>query len=360
MMKDYVNILRSIKLNFESAAGSISEKNTAIISVGKAAAFMYSKFVGKYPETVKLTRIIILPENSDPMGLDNVIFSTHPEITELSFNAGKKLLDFIRFSQTNKFTVLISGGSSALIEHSPNHKSTINSNNYLLSSGMSIVDINRIRTENSLIKGGKLAAMFPKKKFTVFSMSDIPFENGEKFVGSMPFYSKNAVNSKLIKCSDCITLRDHLSSHFNLTKENTVFIDRFTDSVGKLAEIIKEHLKKSDKNLYVSTEPTLKVSGNAKGGRMSHLALSVLPYLDNSIEFYALSSDGIDGNSQYAGAVITNLNKPYTEEDILSSLEKFDSASFLEKEGFALKTGYTGINLNDFVLIRKKPEGQAL
>ena len=93
---------------------------------------------------------------------------------------------------------------------------------------------------------------------------------------------------------------------------------------------------------------------------MSHLALSLLPFLNNSQELYALSSDGMDGNSEFAGAIISNTNRKYSENEISPYLKSFNSAAFLEKEGFALRTGYTGINLNDFVLIRKKLKGQAL
>ena len=355
-MKNYLEILRSIKLNFEINTNPEIVKNSAIISVGKSSAFMYRKFVETYPEAANSPKIIILPQNSDSMGLSNVIFSTHPEISELSFKAGKQLLKFIKASQTNTFVVLISGGSSALIEHSLKPYSAINSNHYLLKSGKNIVEINRIRVENSLIKGGKLASMFPGKNFTVFSMSDIPFPGGEELVGSMPFYSEHTPNSSLIKCGDCFTLRDHLSSHFQLFEKNTVYKDRFTNSVEDLSRIVIDHLKNCKKHLFICGEPTLKVDGLGKGGRMSHLALLTLPYLDDSTELYALSSDGIDGNSRYAGAVITDLKRKYTTNETRPFIETFDSAAFLEKEGFTLKTGYTGINLNDFVLIRKKPE----
>lgn len=352
-MKNYLEVLRSIKLNFEFNSDLGVLENSAVIAVGKSSAFMYRKFVETYPEAINFPKIIILPLNSDSMGLSNVIFSTHPEISELSFKAGRQLLKFIKASQINTFIVLISGGSSALIELSSKQDLAINSNRYLLGSGKNIVEINRIRSENSLIKGGKLASMFPEKKFTVFSMSDIPFPGGEKLVGSMPFYSENTSNSTLIKSADCITLKNHLSSHFQLCQKDTIYIDRFTNTVEELNRVVVEHLKTSEKNLFLCGEPTVKVDGLGKGGRMSHLALLTLPYLDNSVELYALSSDGIDGNSQYAGAVITDLKRKYTTNETRPFIETFDSATFMEKEDFALKTGYTGINLNDFVLIRK-------
>lgn len=354
MMKNYLEILRSVKLDFHDRCSA-----DGIISVGKSAAFMYKKFINDFPYTGKLPKLIILPFNSDKMALDDVIFSSHPQMTGHSFNAGIQLLDFIDRFKSKNLTVLVSGGTSALVEHSENIDNTITLNSKLLNSGLDIIEVNKIRSANSFIKGGKLAKKFPSINFTVFSMSDIPFENGEELVGSMPFYSKDSNNSKLYKCADCLSLREHLSAFFNLTPSNTVYIDRFTDSVYELAELIKEHLGNSEKSLYISTEPTLEVSGDGHGGRMSHLALSVLPFINESVEFYALSSDGIDGNSDYAGASVTKLKRKYSVEETLPFLESFNSSDFLEKEGYLLKSGYTGINLNDFVLIRKKQEDRA-
>lgn len=358
MRNNYLDILRSIELNFSEEFTPY--KNGTVISVGKSAAFMYRKYIEKYPEAENCQKLIILPFSSEPMDLTDVIYSSHPQITEHSFNAGEKLIRFLHNSGCKDVTVLISGGSSALIEQTDNKELAVTSNAGFLSSGKNIIDINRRRIENSIIKGGKLAKMFPKINFTVFSMSDIPYEDGEKLVGSMPFYSDDATNSKIIKCADCITLRDHLSSFFKLDSSNTVFINRFTESVSSLSEIIKGHLKSESLiNLFICGEPTLSVKKSGVGGRMTHLALSLLPYIDNFTELYALSSDGIDGSSDSTGAVISGLKRKYTVNETLPYLESYNSAKFLEKEGYLLRSGYTGINLNDFVLIKKKPEDQA-
>lgn len=69
----------------------------------------------------------------------------------------------------------------------------------------------------------------------------------------------------------------------------------------------------------------------------------------------AFSSDGIDGSSPYAGAVIPSdfvrLFKSGKVPSIENYLNNFDSYTFLEKFDLAVTSGYTGINLNDCVTL---------
>lgn len=86
---------------------------------------------------------------------------------------------------------------------------------------------------------------------------------------------------------------------------------------------------------------------------MSHLALSFYKYLPENAELFALSSDGIDGNSPYAGAIISK-KAAIPDEKIAGALEEFNSAALLNEYGFAVESGATGINLNDFVILKLK------
>ena len=81
----------------------------------------------------------------------------------------------------------------------------------------------------------------------------------------------------------------------------------------------------------------------------------MLPFLQKGMKLCALSSDGIDGNSPFAGAVVEDGLK-IPENEINSALESYNSAELLDKYGLMIKSGYTGINLNDFVIFLKKSE----
>jgi glycerate 2-kinase len=350
MMFDYLKTIRSVSLDFSQY--STSSNREIIVSVGKSGCFMYNSLIGQHPEVRNLHRLIIVPSatEADVELLPDIIFSSHPNITEQSFYACGKLFEFIKENRPEKITVLLSGGSSALIEKSADPEKTVRTNELLLKSGLNILEMNRIRSENSLIKNGKFAALFPKIIWQIFVMSDIPFKNGEKLVGSMPFFREDLKNTALFKCADSSTLHDQISSFF----ENVNSIKNFTGTVNELADIIKEFINKKTGNLVISGEPTLKIDhpSPGSGGRMSHLALKLLPLIEKSMKLYALSSDGIDGNSGFAGAVIENVSgNSFNITEIENSLANYDSAAFLNKYNMTLKSGYTGINLNDFVIL---------
>jgi glycerate 2-kinase len=71
----------------------------------------------------------------------------------------------------------------------------------------------------------------------------------------------------------------------------------------------------------------------------------------------SIGTDGIDGNSPYAGALADGYTLEKAEEndlDIDEFLKNNDSSSFFEKVGGAIKTGYTGTNVADIVVVLKE------
>lgn len=353
--KEYLNFLHSFPFDF-SAFESVRDKDRkVVVSVGKSAAYMYEKFVLQYPEAAELPVFAVLPLGSDCgiLKKEDVVFSSHPHLTEKSFEAAEKLINFIKKHNPENVIVLLSGGSSALIEKSLNEKEAVEINEMLLKSGLPITEINKKRSEYSLIKNGKLAEMFGGVEWFVFVASDIPFENGEKAVGSMPFFRENLANARLFKCADSDSLHDAL---LGLLPENTESFRRFTGSVDELKNLLLMRIEAGAEAVLVTGEPLLKInSENAgTGGRMSHFALTMLPFLKAGMKLFALSSDGIDGNSPFAGAIVEGGLQNIPGNEIASALENYNSAELLDKYRMTVKSGYTGLNLNDFVIFLRK------
>lgn len=348
---EYLNFLRTLPFDF-SAFENVREKDRkVVVSVGKSAAYMYEKFVSHYPEAAELPVFAVLPAGSE-IGIlkkENVVFSSHPHLTEKSFEAAEKLINFIKIHGPENVIVLLSGGSSALIEKSDNEEEAVETNETLLKSGLPITEINKRRGGYSLIKNGKLAEMFAQINWFVFVASDIPFENGEKAVGSMPFFRDDLANTHLFKCADSDSLHDAL---LKMLPENTDSFRRFTGSVSELKTLLLNRIEAGAESVLVTGEPLLKIgTKNAGcGGRMSHFALTMLPFLKEGMKLYALSSDGIDGSSPFAGSIVEGGLKVIPENEIASALAGYDSAELLDKYGFMIKSGYTGLNLNDFVV----------
>ena len=316
---------------------------------------MYQCFVENFPETKSLPFFIVSPFEVKNCGYnsDNFFVSTHPHLSDLSFIACDRLIDFVKIQKPENVIVLLSGGSSALIEKSNDKKECMALNEKLLKSGLPITEINRIRSEVSLVKNGKFAELFENINWYVFVMSDIPYYGGEKNVGSMPFFREDLNNTELFKCADSDSLHNQL---LRKLPKNTVSVRNFVGQVEELKNLIVNQIESGTESLLVTGEPLLKVNAekSGAGGRMSHLALLLLPFLKEKMRLLALSSDGIDGNSPFAGAIVEGCRHSFDKKEIELYLKEYNSAILLDKFGFMLKTGYTGVNLNDFVIFLKE------
>ena len=108
--------------------------------------------------------------------------------------------------------------------------------------------------------------------------------------------------------------------------------------------------------LVSAGEITVKVDrSGGVGGRNQHFALHCAQHIAGEhITVLSAGTDGIDGNSSAAGAVVDGTTLERAREMGLSAhlaLEKFDSSSFFEKLGDAVITGPTGNNVRDLRML---------
>ncbi len=101
-------------------------------------------------------------------------------------------------------------------------------------------------------------------------------------------------------------------------------------------------------------ETTVTVRGNGRGGRNCEFALSLSLELNGLEEVYALAADtdGIDGDTGAAGALVT----PQTlaaigRAEARRHLDSNDAYSFFERAGGLIRTGPTLTNVNDVRLV---------
>jgi hydroxypyruvate reductase len=92
-----------------------------------------------------------------------------------------------------------------------------------------------------------------------------------------------------------------------------------------------------------------------KGGRNQHLALLCSERIAGSeITVLSAGSDGIDGNSPAAGAIVDGSTVKRAEAagySVASALAAFDSYSLLAGLGDTITTGPTGNNLRDLRIL---------
>jgi hydroxypyruvate reductase/glycerate 2-kinase len=128
------------------------------------------------------------------------------------------------------------------------------------------------------------------------------------------------------------------------------------NAVQYLKEKIKELMPRSV--LIFGGEITVQVRGNGIGGRNQHFALLMTKELaDRNIVFLSAGTDGIDGNSNAAGAW-TDGNTMKKASNMNLSIEQsiadFNSFEFFKTLNQSIITGPTGTNVMDIYLLLRE------
>jgi glycerate-2-kinase len=126
---------------------------------------------------------------------------------------------------------------------------------------------------------------------------------------------------------------------------------------GDAGAMAGEVLRRSGRGLSVfAGETTVDVMGRGQGGRNQEAALVAATLLDGSVGtwFLAAGTDGIDGTTGAAGAVVdggTIERGRRAGLDAAASLDVNDSGSFFAELGEQIVTGPTGTNVGDLWLV---------
>jgi glycerate-2-kinase len=275
-----------------------------------------------------------------------VAFGTHPDYSEASFEAGRRLLEFV--DGHDDITFIISGGGSATVEV-PIGENSVEENRRLIDSGMTIGEINAHRKAMSAIKGGKLAQRVRGRCVTlVYSdvsrgkLADVA--SGPTIPGS----------DEVILIADNDTLT---ATAANIARERGLRATVLRDQIETDVETAARQLAKTkfDDILIAGGEITTTVHGDGKGGRCSELALRYLLAFGRAEARPTLlfgSSDGIDGNSGAAGILIDG-KAAFDRHAIETEFAKSNSFPLAAKIGRAIMIRPAGNNLRDLYLLAR-------
>jgi len=395
------------QLVFASEAIDLSSfDHLYVVGFGKASVGMAQAVC----DEVTVTKGIVI--TNDPSAIITnhsieVIIGGHPLPNEGSIRGAQKILDlFGQCSENDCVIVLISGGGSALFckPRVPLNdlQKTID---LLLRSGASIDELNTIRKHLSLVKGGQLA-QYTKAVIISLIISDI-VHNPITSIASGPTCPDPTTFSdarEILKRYELWTnipttvrtvITEGIAGRISETlKENnpvfgTVFnfiiannecacqgaIEKakelgydaklMTTSITGEARVIGKYLinrvKKSlcnRKTVFITSgETTVTVQGGGTGGRNQELVLSCVEEIANSeLVVASFATDGIDGNSDVAGALADGFTLARALKKRLDPsrfLEQNNSYVFFQGLGDTLRTGLTGTNVMDIqILIR--------
>jgi hydroxypyruvate reductase len=111
---------------------------------------------------------------------------------------------------------------------------------------------------------------------------------------------------------------------------------------------------------FLAGETTVTVTGGGVGGRNQHAALAAALILDGGDDqavFGTLASDGVDGPTDAAGAVVDSGTVGRGRAAGLDAVSYFDnhaSHPFLETSGDLLRIGPSGTNVGDLWVVWRR------
>ena len=378
-----------------------------VVSIGKAGHTMadaFSNILGS-----GLTGVIACP-NAPPAQLFGFRYfiGGHPLPNEDSLRAGDAVLRLVAGSSPRTLAVfLISGGASAIAEKPISDdislSDVIETYKALVHSGAPIAEINAVRKHLSALKGGRLArAASPAYQVSVL-VSDVP-ENSLDALASGPTMPDTTT------IADChaIAQRYNLLRRFpdsvrvlferglleetpkqddaafehsryttvlsNATATNsalasaleggfTVEIDNSCDDwdyqraadhlLGRLRPFQQSGLRAC---VISGGEVTVQVGAKSGiGGRNQQFALYCAQQIEGErIAVLSAGTDGIDGNSPAAGAMVDGTTVERAKRqgfDMATALAEFDAYPLLAAIGDAIVTGATGNNVRDLRIL---------
>ena len=370
-------------------------KPVVLLGMGKAAVAMAAGACDVLGEQV-VDGLVVTKEghaNDSLPACLRVLEASHPVPDERSLLAGQAVIELVsELPQDVQLLVLTSGGASALVEALPDGiglTDLAELNQWLLGSGLSILEMNRIRQSVSRLKGGKLAGLLKGQTVTNLLISDVPGDD-PAFIASGPFFTAKTNRVNVENLPDwVVSMQQQAAAEANpvpseqvvphiIVASNQLACEAAlacaqqngwpavyhpelleTDAeevavslIDALAELpAGAHIWGGETTVRLPPEP-------GRGGRNQHLALVAARQLAGRDDYWLLAAgtDGTDGPTADAGALVDGgtMERGEMEDlDLHDYLARADAGTFLEASGDLLHTGPTGTNVMDLVIAWK-------
>jgi hydroxypyruvate reductase len=372
-----------------------------VVSIGKAAHSMaeaLSRQAGS-----GLRGIVASPTNPDTMLPGFEYFrGGHPLPNADSLRAADSILrNLCSLTADSLIIFLLSGGGSALVERpiaGISLDDLIATYRALVHSGAPIAEINTIRKHLSATKGGRLAQAAGEARQASIMVSDVPDSALDSLASgpTMPdsstvedCYAIAARHGMLPQFPSCVrnlfaeraleetpkaydaafTRARYYTLLSNSTAQRAaaeatagagfvVEVDNSCDDwdYARAADYLLERLRTLRRTsahvcLLSGGEVTVKVVNGGIGGRNQQFALYCATKIaGENIAVLSAGTDGIDGNSLAAGAVVDGSTVARAQAqgfDVVNTISGFNVFPVFEASGDAIVTGPTGNNVRD-------------
>lgn len=360
--------------------------------------------------------IIVAPEHEPaPVGTLHSMVGDHPIPGARSFAAAKRVLEVTKLKRGSDLgVVLISGGTSSLIGaplKGMNESDLTHLYELLLASGLDIHQMNAIRKRLSFWGAGRMALALAPARTHCFAISDVPGDDISS-IGSGPCVPDPTLAREVVASLEGAGLfmklapsfrqylldarrgvipetpKDHHPAFAHVTSavigtnataltaaansarrlgmnvhvEDAPVTGDASEAGARLAQRMQQVRQRAEPGsvhcCIWGGETTVAMRGaSAPGGRCQHLALSVARSLSSSsvdgISFMAAGTDGRDGTTDAAGAIVdssTWATIAATGNDPAAMLGRFEANAALASVNALFRPGLTGTNVMDVMI----------
>ncbi len=310
----------------------------------------------------------------------------HPVPDARSLAAGAAALRFAaEVPPGARVLVLVSGGASSLLEVPAGDVGLPDLrrfNEWALASGRPIGEINALRRRLSAVKDGRLLARLAHAAVEGYAISDVP-DDDPAVIGSglLAGSAPGPLPAGLPDWLDALLARAALPAG-EPARCPVKLVGRLEEALGAIETAAQERglavrraaarlagdaaaagrqaaaqLAAMPAGLYLAGgETTVELPPRpGRGGRNQHLALAAACEMagDDSRLLLAAGTDGRDGNTEDAGALVgggTVARAAALGLDARAHLSRADSGSLLDATGDLVHTGVTSTNVGDLLL----------
>ena len=369
---------------------------TVVVGAGKSAASMAAALEAAWPgplEGVVVTRYGHLARTERV----KVIESSHPVPDANSERGARAVLAAVQgLSVDDLVIVLMSGGASALMEL-PAEGLTLETmravNAQLLESGAPIGAMNAVRKHLSAIKGGRLAAAAAPARVVTLAISDVPGDDPAT-IGSGPTVADRSTWADVRAIAERYRLKlprldgpetpkpGELTPDLRMIATPMMALqaaaavarvhaitplilgDAIEGLAAEAATVMAGIARSASLHGHPAAAPCALLSGGettvmlpqghtGRGGRNTEFLLALAVALDGTPGIWAMAgdTDGIDGNQDAAGAIVTPDTLARARGlglDPARALAGHESYALFDALGDLVRTGPTLTNVNDF------------
>jgi len=392
------------------------ERSVYLLASGKASMAMAREAIRHLGSSLIAGIVTAVPEHAGDLPRVRVMPADHPLATTRNIEAARAVEGFASAcSPSDRVLVLLSGGASAHLTLPAGNLSLDDLREVTRSlqrAGASIAELNAVRKHCEMLKGGRLARVCRAASIHCCVLSDVIGDPLDA-IGSGPFAPDPTTYGEALAIVDRFGLTntrvvEHLrrgvaggddetpKAHdpafarvrHTIVANNAMVVDAAaaagralglvvasaqTNRVGEAAalgrELVQRAIALHEKEQWsgpmlvlAGGEPTVDARGSAgRGGPSQELALAALDEVlslgeaARDLSIFAYSTDGIDGPTDAAGAIITpetirhaatKRTRAAMRTEVRAGLANHDAHAALGRLGALLRTGPTGTNVN--------------